>query len=117
MVISTAEKRKARGRAMRNTETTESRPRFRARVGPPLEEFIRLVWPRMANEPPIEMTERMAVAKEAEKTSRNFPQTKSRRGIGLERIVSMGPRSFFPGGGAVGGYNRAGLQGKMEGVA
>src|SRR5260370_42681881 len=103
MVISTAEKRKARGRAMRNTETTESRPRFRARVGPPLEEFIRLVWPRMANEPPIEMTERMAVAKEAEKTSRNFPQTKSRRGIRLERRVSMVPRALSPGGGLVGG--------------
>ncbi len=58
----------------------------------------------MANDPPIEMTERMAVAKEAEKTSRNFPQTKSRREIGLERMVSMVPRSFSPAVRSMAGY-------------
>src|ERR1700676_1600915 len=104
MVISTAEKRNAKGKAIKHTATMESNPKFRERVWPPVEEFIKLVWPRIANDPPMEMTERMAVAKEAENTSRNFPQTRSSREIGLERMVSIVPRSFSPAVRSMAGY-------------
>jgi hypothetical protein len=52
----------------------------------------------------MEVTERMAVAREAEKTSRNLPRTRSKREMGLERMVSMVPRSFSPAVRSMAGY-------------
>src|SRR5260221_8331167 len=103
MVISTAEKRKANGKALKKRETTESRHKFSAKVLPP-EEFIKLLCPRIANDVPMEITDRIAVASEAEKTSKNLPSTRSMREMGLERMVSIVPRSFSPAVRSMAGY-------------
>src|SRR6266481_3880320 len=52
----------------------------------------------------MEITERMAVASEAEKTRKNFPITRSMREMGLERMVSIVPRSFSPAVRSIAGY-------------
>src|ERR1700751_1751779 len=112
MVIKTAENRTARGRAMKNTATTEVRPRLRLRLCSP-EDFIRWEWPRMAKDKPMDETERTAETSEAEKTSRNLPRTKSSREMGLERIVSMVPRSFSAAVRSMAGYMAPVRQSRM----
>src|SRR5271157_5636864 len=56
------------------------------------------------NEIDIELTERMAVAREAVTTIKNLPRTRSVLDTGLQRIVSIVPRSFSPAVRSIAGY-------------
>ncbi len=53
------------------------------------------------------MSESTAVATEAVRTIRNFPRTRCVREIGLQRIVSIVPRSFSPAVRSMAGIHRA----------
>ena len=52
----------------------------------------------------MEITESVAVASDAVSTTRNFPKTRCVRSMGLERMVSMVPRSFSPAVKSIAGY-------------
>src|SRR2546430_17324720 len=90
MVKRTAAKRTDRGRAITNTKTTDSSPRLSWSVCP---ESDKWTWLRAAKEVPMEVTEIIAAATEAENTSRNLPTTGSRRGKNLATRAANGTPS------------------------
>src|SRR6266566_1394539 len=96
MVIRTDEKRTASGTAMMKTERAAPKPMWSVASASPA--WMGLVFRLLAiaKEMPIEMTESAAVVSAVVRTNRNLPRTRCEREIGLERIVSMVPRSFSP---------------------
>ena len=52
----------------------------------------------------MESTDSVAVASEAVSTTKNFPSTRCVRSIGLDKIVSIVPRSFSPAVKSIAGY-------------
>src|SRR2546430_2635889 len=98
MVIRVAEKNTARGRAMIKTDSTVLRPRWSKKAGASprwLPEFS-VKRCRAEKETPMDRTESAAVAREAVRTRKNLPSTRCIREMGLERMVSIVPRSFSP---------------------
>src|ERR1700674_3035267 len=93
----------ARGRAIMKTAAAESNPILSCMAA--ASEDLRICdLPTAEKETAMEMTARVAVAKEAERTRPNLPKTRSVREMGLERMVSMVPRSFSPAVRSMAGY-------------
>src|SRR5271167_2344787 len=114
MVKSAAEKRTAIGKAIRNTDSAAPKPICKCRVSSEaLPKSKACKWSATQKEIPMEVTESAAVAREALKTRENFPSTKSVREIGLERMVSMVPRSFSPAVKSMAGYMAPVMHSKM----